>query len=194
MYYLDLRRAPEIVVKVCKVAFPDYTGTKVKINAGDKFYPDQSWSGGSRKLWKLVSRDGKLFDPGTQIYASGPFNPSKAFEPQEIPKNTILVEHDIFCGKDTGITLTIRTDENTLLPLPTTEKTDSDILIVLKYTASLKSSYAGIKNYRFVGAKRETGITLERWEGAKSYCMDKKWLTKAGAITPEGRNVVVQYK
>jgi hypothetical protein len=66
--------------------------------------------------------------------------------------------------------------------LPWIEKT------VLIFTKSLKSSYAGIKNYRYHEAHRESGITLAEWEAAKVSLIIKGFLNKAGAITVDGRN------
>lgn len=60
---------------------------------------------------------------------------------------------------------------------------------VLRYTQSLKSSYAGIKNYRFSESNRETGITLERWDAAKKNLIAGKFLNAVGAITDKGRNI-----
>lgn len=60
---------------------------------------------------------------------------------------------------------------------------------VLWFTRSLKSSYAGIKNYRFSECSRRfPEMTLERWETAKTSLIAKKLLNRAGAITVNGRN------
>ena len=74
-----------------------------------------------------------------------------------------------------------------MLPAPV-DLTDDEKTVLIA-TRSLKSSYNGIPNYRFVEAKRARGITLERWEAAKTSLIDKKFLNKAGAITVEGKNV-----
>jgi len=65
-----------------------------------------------------------------------------------------------------------------------------DELIVLVATRSLKSSYAGISNYRFHSASGQLGITLDRWNAAKESCISKGLLNKAGAITTAGKNAV----
>ncbi|KPL05710.1 hypothetical protein AMJ85_11125, partial [candidate division BRC1 bacterium SM23_51] len=51
--------------------------------------------------------------------------------------------------------------------------------------------YAGISNYRFHEAHRQTGITLEQWERGKRALIAKKLLNRAGAATNDGRNVEV---
>jgi len=62
--------------------------------------------------------------------------------------------------------------------------------VVLAATRGLKSSYAGIPNYRRHAAQREVGITIEEWETAKAECISKGFLNRAGAITDDGRNVI----
>lgn len=54
----------------------------------------------------------------------------------------------------------------------------------------IKASYNGFGDYRFREARRARGITREHWDEAKACLIAKKLLTKAGAITPEGRNAV----
>lgn len=79
-------------------------------------------------------------------------------------------------------------DAPQLLPIPT--EVTEDERIVLSHTSGLKSSYAGIKNYRFREAARITGISLDRWDAAKLSLIGRKLLNKAGAITPAGRNAL----
>ena len=60
--------------------------------------------------------------------------------------------------------------------------------IVLVATRSLKSSYAGEKDFRFNEARRVTGITKEEWNEAKQSLISKGFLSKTGRITNRGRN------
>jgi hypothetical protein len=105
-----------------------------------------------------------------------------------LPINCVLGEHVIFCGKDLGVTLYLNEDNITKLLPNNTEELSLDCQIVLTATAMLKSSYAGVGNYRFVSANRDLKITAERWESAKSYLINNKYLNGAGAITDKGRN------
>lgn len=70
------------------------------------------------------------------------------------------------------------------------EGTTEDERTVLLYTRRYKGSYGRNRDIRFSYANRETGITRERWEAAKASCIERKLLTKAGAITPAGRNAI----
>ena len=74
--------------------------------------------------------------------------------------------------------------------LPEKPVLSDDEITVLKYTSSLKSSYAGIKNYRFHEAHRNTGISLDNWNTTKQALIDKKLLRKNGSITADGRNAI----
>lgn len=64
--------------------------------------------------------------------------------------------------------------------------------IVLWATRSLKSSYAGISNYRFHEAQQFFRINRHQWEQAKGDAIRKGWLNKAGAITTAGRNLAAK--
>jgi hypothetical protein len=103
----------------------------------------------------------------------------------------VCVEHSIFCGKDTGITIHVHA-ENAPKYLPAPVDLTEDEKTVIGYTKSCKSSYAGIPNFRFHEATRRTKITLDRWEAAKASCIVKGLLNKAGALTIDGRNVNVK--
>jgi hypothetical protein len=76
------------------------------------------------------------------------------------------------------------------LALPPAGELLEDEKIVLAAIRSLKSSYAGIPNYRFHCVHKKTGITLERWNEVKESLTKKGYLNKAGAITPNGKNVL----
>jgi len=173
-----------IIQKIIKGTFPDYNGRKISIRVAKSFVPDQSWSGGSRTIWKLVRMDGKVYDPGHSL-SSGPFNSPQAFTHFDIPDGCMIVQHSIFCGKDTGISILVKKMD--LLPLDYPDLTNDEIIVLIA-TKTYKSSYAGVSNYRFHEAKRQCGITLDRWETAMKSLMDKKLLAKNKAITPKGRN------
>jgi hypothetical protein len=62
--------------------------------------------------------------------------------------------------------------------------------IVLYFTRSLKSSYAGISNYRFHEAHRQHNISLEDWNAAKESLIQKGLLAKNSSITVKGKNAI----
>jgi hypothetical protein len=106
-----------------------------------------------------------------------------------MPDGCALVEHSIFCGKDSGITIVVRTaNAPRLLPPADNGKLTRDQEIVLVATSTYKASYGGVSNFRFREATRQTGITESAWNSAKTSLIDSKHLNKRGAITPKGRN------
>jgi hypothetical protein len=55
-------------------------------------------------------------------------------------------------------------------------------------TCSLGSTWRGDGQFRFTEASLYTGITRERWDAAAESLAEKKLLTRAWELTPEGRN------
>lgn len=104
-----------------------------------------------------------------------------------LPDGFACVEHSIFCGQDSGITIHIR-PENSAGLLPAPVELTRDQRIVLVATRSLKSSYQGISNYRFHEAHRDTGISLDAWNRAKSELQARGLLDARGALTVAGKN------
>ena len=190
MYKLDKNDLRDPIIKrVLEASFPGYTGRNITIELTNTFRLDQSWFEGSRTTWRAVTRDGKLLDPGLS-FSSGIFNNPIANQFIDIPVNTIIVQHIIFQGKDLGLYVLIRPDEFNKDILPITEDINEYEKIVLEHTRSLKSSYGGIKNYRFYEANRKTNITLENWNNAIETCITKGLLAKNKAITPKGYNAI----
>jgi hypothetical protein len=172
--------------RVAKLCFPDWNGNKIKLEVfRGPFNLSSYWDGGSRSYYSLINlitgetamvpENGSLFSPNIGKLTN-------------LPINCVLGEQTIFCGKDLGVTLYLN-EENLTKMLPnSTEDLSLDCQIVLTATAMLKSSYAGVSNYRFVESRRNLEITAERWENAKSFLINNGYLNKAGAITDNGRN------
>lgn len=166
--------------------FPAYRGRSVCVVAAESLtLHNTQWSGGSRTQYVLIS----LRPIKAMPIPSAPFlQHSQMHEtPQEIRPGFAIVSHSYFCGKDGGLTIYLHPSEMPKRLKAETDVTD-DERIVLYATRSLKSSYAGVKNYRFHEARQNTGITSERWDTAKGALIGRKLLNKAGAITPAGRN------
>lgn len=185
MIYTD--RNDATIDAICRAV--GYTGRKIKLNVTDKVRMlGTYWDGGSRSTYHginlatMASVDLPHFNPPQ---FGGPSSPPEI----ELKDNLAIVEWSVFCGKDTGLTINIQASNAApLLPKPV-ELTD-DELIVLSYTARLKSSYGGVSNYRFVQASRDGKITLDRWNASKVILGNRGLLDKRGAITNEGRNAL----
>ena len=146
------------------------------------------WDGGSRTTFEVVRHDGKrlsLCDTSQHPLFKRPGETSYKMVP-----GFVIVEHSIFCGRDMGLRFHVHPDDVVkMLPNMTQEESLSrDAKIVLYATGAFKSSYGGISNYRYHEARRETGISLERWEAAKAGLIEAGYLNKAGAITTKGKN------
>lgn len=162
-----------------------YRGRKYQVIKGEEYHPSNYWSGGSKTDYRLILREGlKVLTPPS-------INPMvDKVNKHPIPPGCFVVEHVISCGKDLGIRFIVRPDEWDTGLLSAQEDLSFDEKVVLVYTRSRKSSYAGIKNYRLHEAMRDGLINEEKWETAKQALIEKKLLNKSGAITDAGKNQV----
>lgn len=184
MYLEEITSDVERIINKC---FPSYNGKKIELSTSIPSKLTSYWDGGSKTEYVFYGlADGKIY----HVESNHPF--FEAGRPSQLnglPKGVILVSHIIFCGKDIGIRIYANTEDITpMLPLKI-EISDNE-KIVLAFTAHLKSSYAGISNYRFHEAHQKKGINLEDWDKTKIDLINKGLLNKAGAITPKGRNAI----
>lgn len=183
---IDVRR--EAVAEIVQATFPHYNGKQFEINITENvsFYGTM-WDEGNRRTYKMV----RLADMAIQTIPQERFMDMKSHQRNNayypIPSGCVIV---VFReGRRDGIEVHGLAENLTpMLPKPTNLTDDEKI--VLMATRSLKSSYAGIKDYRFQEARRHRGITKERYHDAKESLMDKRLLNRAGAITVEGRNAI----
>lgn len=191
MNTIHLKPSDPAVREILQAAYPGFTGREVTVSIHNQggMPLTSCWSGGSRDVHYVlelatmkssrVPENGNGFTAVDRAY--GP-----AGLPLELPAPgyAVVTHHE---GAWHGLTIHIHADNaRTLLPAPC-EITWAE-KVVLVATRSLKSSYAGIKDYRFVEAQRETGITREQWDAAKTGLIERRLLNAAGAITTEGRN------
>ena len=197
--------ANETMEALAKQAF-GYTGRKFQVEARERVHIVSYWDGGTRSYWAVLTmglaRGESAPDRHNTIMVRGMPELRMVGEcggmgqpagiDVEIDANTIVAEHVIFCGKDMGIRFYVNPARlPQYLPASANELTREQ-RIVLIATRSYKSSYAGVSNYRYIEALRETGISAEDWERSKAECQQMGLLDKRGAITVEGRNVVGQ--
>lgn len=180
-----INKPDETVRKIAGATFPSYKGKKFRISTDVPSKLESYWSEGSRDYFSFYELStGKTFD----VESNHPlFEAGNPRDLKILPPGLVVVKHAICCGKDAGITIYANAGDLTPLLPSKTELTEHE-RTVLSYTKSYKSSYAGVSNYRFYEAHRNTGIKLEDWEKAKASLIDRKLLNKAGAITPDGRN------
>lgn len=195
MYHMKRTDHP-LVSKVCAFAHPDYTGQAVKIEYTTLPLDLRSyWSGGSHTEWvllKLVDMSVLSIPPQSvfdrQIAGAGAF---------VLPEGVVAVAHVYFCGKDMGLTIYARPDGVKFLPAAPTELTEDEKL-VLRATRGLKSSYAGISDYRkheltaprYYAADTTPRMTGVRVDAARLSLQGKGFLDKRNSITNAGRNAI----
>ncbi|MEY2703513.1 MAG: hypothetical protein RLY43_2152 [Bacteroidota bacterium] len=175
------------VKAIAQKAFPNYKGRKFSVSVVN--HPvdvRSSWEGGSRTYFSFVNLNTK--ECFGVVPAQSAFDkPIQNADAVQLVSGLACVAHHIFCGKDCGIEIMIHPDNAPQLLTNQTVELTADEKTVLNYTG-YKSSYAGISNYRFVLAHRQTGISIDNWETAKASLIVKGLLNKAGAITIEGKN------
>jgi hypothetical protein len=184
MQTVHLRRSDPTVDARIRAAFPGFTGQRVEAVVTDsvRFY-GTNWDEGNRRDYVIV----RLADKKTFRIEEAPFMERSELHERtyKLPPGFVVIVHVI--GRCEQIEIHTAAENVTpLLPAPIELTEDEQIVLVA--TRSLKPSYNGVSNYRFVEARRYTGIDLHRWETAKSTLIAKKLLNKAGAITVEGRN------
>jgi hypothetical protein len=178
-----------LIAQIARAAFPSYSGNKFKLRTAETVNVRSSWDGGSRDYFTFVRLSDLQSSP--EVPAQSAYDRRiVGAEAVPLPDGIACVQHAIFCGKDMGITIIVNPATLNPAMLPVQTELTTDERIVLAATAGLKSSYGGIKNFRFSEANQDTGITAERWDAAKSACIARKLLNSAGAITVEGRNAI----
>jgi hypothetical protein len=186
MNTVHLRRSDPTVDRIVRAAWPSYNGQHVSARLTDsvRFYGTQ-WDEGRKRDYAIL----RLADMQRVEIDEAPFVRHSELHERDhkIPDGFVVVVFNDGPRQSIEI-ITPPANVSNLLPPPT--ELSEDERTVLIATRQLKSSYGGVPNYRFHEAKRARGITLDRWEAAKASLITKKLLTKAGAITPEGRNAV----
>jgi len=176
------------VQRLAQAVFPSYRGRKFSFEVADKVaLTGTYWDGGSRSSYGGVNLSNfqaaslPQFDPPQH---GGPIQTPEV----EVQPGMAVVEHSIFCGRDTGITFYVHpSDAPQLLPEP--ESVTEDEKIVLVFTHALKNTSGGRSNIRFTEAHSRYGITADRWTAAQETLKARKLLRANGSITPAGKNV-----
>lgn len=81
--------------------FPEYRGRKLRVHVAERvtFY-DTNWSGGTRSEYRAVREDGR--STGRLAVPAPWANPVEGAT-VDLPQDTVLAEHTVFCGKDAGV-------------------------------------------------------------------------------------------
>lgn len=173
-----------------------YTGKKFKARVCETMtIPSDAglWSGGTRYTYQVIRlSDGAAINPVE--HNASPWNPSRKDVEVRLEPGIAVVNHSMFCGKDMGLTFYVHPDNAAkFLPAPT--QLTAFELIVLRATASYRSSYGGRDRYEMARDDHSYNNNMpfpsrDEWAIAKQTLINLGLLNRAGAITPAGRNAI----
>ena len=182
---VTLKSSDHSVKSILQRAFPEFKGRSVTVDSREtvRFY-GTLWDSGSKREYALVCIDsGRV-----SRIKEAPFLQRSEFHENDhpvIPGVAVAVlSHS---GLHEFAYIYFHADD---MPKSAQAETTRNEKIVLYATRSLKSSYGGVKNYRFREAHESTGISWDEWISATESLMNRGMLTKRGAITATGRNQV----
>jgi hypothetical protein len=189
MSTIYLRRTDPTVDAIIRKAFPGFAGKRIEAEITDSitFYGTM-WDNGCKRDYVMM----RLADMARVSVEQERFMERSEFHDARhaIPAGHVVV---VFDRSRAGEAIEIHGPASNITPmLSPPMELSRDERIVLIATKGLKSSYGGDSNFRYKEAKRETGITLVRYNEAKNALIDRKLLNKAGAITVEGQNAIGQ--
>jgi len=185
-------RREDVPTEIIAKTFPSYKGNSFQVRTQETVLLRNYWDGGSREYpCFLVANGDGLQSLEAPNATNNPFLPDAHAE-IHIPKNGMVVIHNIFCGKDMGLKILVSPDSDFLPKMLPADNAalPTDEMIVLYATSSYKNTNGGRTNIRYAESHRQTGITPERWSAAMDSCKAKKLLNASGAITIDGRNAV----
>lgn len=192
MYYTDKKTDPKLS-EILGVAFPNCKLKQFQVETAEQVeLYGTYWDGGNRNSYSAVNLE-------TMETINLPhFDPPQFGGPVKNPIISLIDQSAQVCivklsnvGMRQYITFYFAPENTTkFLQDDSSNSLSKNEKIVLFATKSLKSSYGGIKNYRFSEANSYTGISLSQWETALESLINKNLLRKNKSITPAGRNAV----
>lgn len=161
-----------------------YKGHKIDVEISDaEMYLQSFWDSGSKKEFYCFDMSGKHI-PIIVQNAPLPFydGPKADYTPSP---DRFIIEHSTFGGKDMGLTIWLHPSSVMVKSLPTPSKPDipQNDLFVLTTIKAYKSSARP-------DAYRDAGFTTVEIDKIKERLYQRGYINKAGAITPDGRNIV----
>ena len=106
------------VSAIVRATFPHYKGRKFRVQAKEKVtLSDLNWSGGTRSEYRACTLDGCHTGGADSYNRMAPWENQAEGKSLPIPSGFVVVEHSIFCGKDTGLRIYVNpADMAKLLP------------------------------------------------------------------------------
>ena len=98
-------KADKFIKGLVSKAYPNYTGRKFRLTVAERPINCTSyWDGGSRDYFVFANLS--TGEVSSQVPAQSAFDRSlSGCEAIHLPEGFVCLEHSIFCGRDTGITI-----------------------------------------------------------------------------------------
>jgi len=103
------------VKRIIQDCYPTYRGRKVRLSEHIPSQLDSWWDGGSRDYYVFYQPTTRKVFPVHSNHPVFEANQPRNLNQESIPEDVLLVEHSIFCGKDVGITIHVKSDQIKLL-------------------------------------------------------------------------------
>lgn len=175
------------VKRVVKAAYPAYNGRKISVRFNiDKMNVRSYWDGGRKTTYTVVGLTDDL--PAKRLPDSHPMFNSVDFDPDNfvIPQNCVVVALN---QGGYGESIVVYTAASPLLETGEKQLTETEVQVLLA-TRGLKSSYAGISDYRKHEIMRVLHITGEEVDAIRKVLRERGYLHKNNAISNKGKNAV----
>lgn len=170
----------------------DYPGKKFTVEVCEKVYIPAdagTWDSGSRTKFFAVKMATGERVPLTESYTA-PWSATRSDRDVTITPGYAVVKHHQYGSHESLAIYCHAADAAPLLPAPI-HLTD-DERAVLSATANYKSSYMGRDRYTMSKLDDKHRLTRVEWNMIRDRLASRKLLTKAGAITVDGRNALTK--
>ncbi len=100
-----ISKADPVIKRILKQALPDWKGRKVWVQfSPEVLIYDLNWSGGTKNTYIAVGVDGKMIPVPDAPPWGNPYEDKKVALPTSDSKSLfVMVQHVLFCGKDSGV-------------------------------------------------------------------------------------------
>jgi hypothetical protein len=93
------RKQAKPIIDAC---YPEYNGRKITLEFTDHIIPwDLNWGGGTRNTYTFLNARGE----SKRYRPAAPWCEMSEGKRVELQPDVVVVEHSIFCGHDTGLTI-----------------------------------------------------------------------------------------
>lgn len=106
-----LSRSMPGVKALLAATFPSYRGRTIKARTQETVdFFDSYWDGGSRTVYVLVNIESGQIMPLRSLEAPWSATADQKRERRPLPKNALIAEHVVFCGRDLGVRFIVHPD------------------------------------------------------------------------------------